>query len=415
MNSHLTRRGILQYGAALAALGAPGLTRAQSPVRLSYWHHFASQSEQKGLRRLTEMFRAKYPTISMAIETIPNAEYLTKVTASVVANSRPDTCMIAAERFADMYAMKALLDLSPEVAKWDRKADFKPSAWKGAERDGKPFGVPAYSFVNWMYYRKDFFEEAGLSGPPDTMQEFLEVCIKITNPAKNRYGFGMRGGGGGHQYLMDLLIAYGSPIVVDGKPAIDRTKAIEAVRFFSDLYTKYKVVPPSAPNDSFRQIMEGFKTGQTAMIWHHTGSLAELTAALKPNQLGTTLRPKGPVLRAARVDNLYNGVSNDRNREAAWNWVSFWAEPDPSIALLEETGYFPASFKVAQDPRITGNPLYKPAIETLSFGQNAIDTPGVEAWGQNQMFPEFQKILVGSSTVENAVDAMMRSLDKTLS
>jgi multiple sugar transport system substrate-binding protein len=31
------------------------------------------------------------------------------------------------------------------------------------------------------------------------------------------------------------------------------------------------------------------------------------------------------------------------------------------------------------------------------------------------MFPEFQKILVGSSTVENAVDAMMRSLDKTLS
>ena len=295
MNSHPTRRRILQYGAALAALGAPGLARAQSPVRLSYWHHFASQTEQKGLRRLTEMFRAKYPSITMAIETIPNAEYLTKITASVVANSRPDTCMIAAERFADMYAMNALVDISPEVAKWDRKGDFKPIAWKGAERDGKAFGVPAYSFVNWMYYRKDFFEEAGLSGPPDTMPEFLEACIKITNPAKNRYGFGMRGGGGGHQYLMDMLIAYGCPIVVDGKPAIDRAKAIEAVRFFSDLYTKYKVVPPARPNDSFRQIMEGFKTGQTAMIWHHTGSLTELSAALKPTQLGTALRPKGPV------------------------------------------------------------------------------------------------------------------------
>jgi multiple sugar transport system substrate-binding protein len=66
---------------------------------------------------------------------------------------------------------------------------------------------------------------------------------------------------------------------------------------------------------------------------------------------------------------LFNGVMKPDNMDADWNWISFWGENDPSIAFLEETGYFPSSTVVAQDKRITGNPLYVPAMETLSFGR----------------------------------------------
>ena len=67
-----------------------------------------------------------------------------------------------------------------------------------AARGGKIYGVPAFTFVDWMYYRKDWFDEAGLA-PPATMQDFAAAAVKFTDPAKGRYGFGMRGGPGGYK------------------------------------------------------------------------------------------------------------------------------------------------------------------------------------------------------------------------
>ena len=95
-------------------------------------------------------------------------------------------------------------------------------------------------------------------------------------------GFSLRGGAGGFKFVHRPVSSLrGSPIVVDGKAAIDKKKAIEAVDFYVGLLTKHKVAPPSAPNDGYRQIMEAFKTGQTAMVWHHTGSLTEIQQALE--------------------------------------------------------------------------------------------------------------------------------------
>ena len=71
----------------------------------------------------------------------------------------------------------------------------------------------------------------------------LEVALKITDPAKGRYGFGLRGGDGGHGFVIDMIRAWGSPVIEDGKIAIDRDKAIAAVGFYSDLYTKRRGRP----------------------------------------------------------------------------------------------------------------------------------------------------------------------------
>jgi multiple sugar transport system substrate-binding protein len=407
---NISRRAVLAGGAAAAAFGSRSALAA-TPV--SYWHHF-TPPEAKGLTRVASLFSEKNKDLNLAIESIPQSEYLTKVTAAVMAGSRPDSGMVTAFRFGDLTAMNALVDLTQNVSNWASKANFAPDAWEPATRDGRIYGVPSTAFVNWVYYRKDYFDEAGISSPPDTFDQFLDACIKLTNPAKNRYGFGMRGGAGGYFNLMDMLRAWGSPIVEGGKPAMDRAKAIEAVRFYSELYTKHKVTPPSTPNDGFRQIMEGFKTGQTAMLWHHTGSLTEIAPAVGEGKFLTTIRPKGPAARIAQVEYAYNGVMNDKNRDAAWKWVSYWAEPEAALAFLEETGYFPASQSVAQHPRITGNPLYKAATDTLKFGVQMPNFPGFDAWASQTAFPAFQKVLVGGSTVEAAVDTMMSGLEKTL-
>ena len=407
----LTRRTTL----ALVASSAAGFAaRAQAPAKLTYWHHFTSQEEFAGLQKVMALFQQRFPGVALTQENIPNPEYMTKFTAAVMAKSRPDVSMVVAERLPDMLAMDGLVDITARVDGWRNKANFPADRWLGATSKGKIYGVPAFTFIDWTYYRKDWFAEAGIAGPPATLDEFVTTAKKLTDPSKNRYGFGMRGGPGGAAYLIDLMEAFGSKFVVDGKNAMDRGKALAAVKWYSDLATVHKVVPPSAANDGFRQIMEGFKTGQTAMTWHHTGSLVEMVRALKPEQFGTAAKAAGPAARVARLTYLYNGLMKKDNEQAAWDWISFWGEPDPSIAFLNETGYFPASTEIAKDVRITGNPLYKPAAETLGFGSLPPAFVGMAGWSQNVVLPEFQKILVGQSTPEKATDAMLKGLDAAI-
>jgi multiple sugar transport system substrate-binding protein len=409
----IDRRQILAGLGAVPLAGlAPRLAVGQT-ASLNYWHHFTSTTEFKGLERVVATFGQKSPGIRVTQENIPNPEYMSKMTAAVVANARPDTCMVTAERAGDLVAMGALADLTDRIKAWPRYGEYPDKAWAGCTVGGKIYGIPAFTFVDWMYYRKDWFAEKGLR-PPTTMTEFMEAAIRLTDTSKNRYGFSMRGGAGSHKHVIDLIEAWGSPLVVDGKMAIDKAKATEAVAFYADLLTKHKAVPPSAPSDGARQIIEAFKTGQTGMVWHHTGSLTEIQAAMKPEQYGTLPMPAGPAAHIARLAYAFNGIASPAKIDADWAWISIWADPEAAIAFLEETGYFPSSPKVAADERIIRNPLYAAAVETTKFGRLPPRFVGFAGWSETVVLPEFQKALVGRSAPGQVVDAMMAGLEKAL-
>lgn len=411
----LRRRSLLRTAAALPLAAAlPRRLLAADAASINYWHHFTSDTEFRGLERVMALFRERYPDIAITQENIPNPEWMSKVTAAVVSGSKPDTAMVTADRAFDMVNMGGLTDLSAKITGWDKYKLYDPKVWTGITVNEKLYGLPCFIFVDWMYYRKDWFEEAGIAGPPKTFEEMASIAQKLTDPSKNRYGFGMRGGSGGQSLVHDVLRGFGIEIVKDGQPSMDRQTLIDALDWYSGLFTKLKVCQPSAPNDSYRQLMEGFKTGQTAMIWHHTGSLTELQKAMKPEQLMTAPRPAGPAQHYARVTYQFNGIMDPTNEAAGWDWLTFWSETDPGIAFLEETGYFPSNPEIAKDPRIQGNPIYAAAVETVGFGQLPTRFTGGPGWEETVLLPEFQKIIVGQTTVADAADAIIAGLESTL-
>ena len=401
-------------GLGLVGCGPDAPQPGTGAAKINYWHHFTNQTEMRGLQEVTAMFAAKYPDIELVQENIPNKDFMAKFTAAVQARTPPDTTMVTSERLGNMVAMNSLVDLTSRIDGWELKKHFPPDRWRGVTVDGKIYGVPAFTFVDWMYYRKDWFEEAGIDGPPQTLEEFQDAAIKLTDPSRGRYGFGMRAGDGGQFIITDMLEAFGSPILVDGKPAINAAKATEALRFFSELYTRHKVVPPSAPNDSYRQIMEAFRTGQTGMLWHGTGSLTEVQRSLDSEQFMVALKPAGPAARISRLSYLYNGLMKEDHADAAWAWVNFWGHTDPAVVFMEITGYFPSSALVASDPRVTEDPHFSVAIEAVKIGRLPLQFIGADAWGRHTVLPAFQKILVGDSTPERAVEEIITGLEKLL-
>ena len=406
----LNRRQLLAGASAAAFLGHANSAFAATDI--TYWHHFTSQTEFAALKKIQEMFAQRFPNIALTPEGIPNPDFMGKIAGSMVTSGPPDTLMVEPDRLADLIAMGTLVDVSDRYSKWDGKIGFEGDRIRNMSVSGRVYGVPSFTYVEWAYYRPDFFEQVGLPGPPKNFDEFLKACEMLTDPSKGRYGFGMRGGAGAHNHLLSVIEAFGSPIVVDGKPAMNREFATDAVTFFSDIFLKLKAAPPSAPSDGYRQIMEGFRTGQTAMVWHHTGSLAEVASSLAPTkEFGTALLPAGPKKLVTRVSYYGNGIGAGKNIESAWEWVKFWADTEVAITLLEQTGYFPASTTVLKDKRVASNPIYQPASKALDLGVPGPTFVGYAAWAEKVVTPAFQGVLTGQNNPREAVDMMIRGLE----
>ena len=79
----LNRRNILQVAVATClAFGAGVTAHAADPSgKVTYWHHFRSQEEFKGLQRVMELFKRLYPKVDLVQEDIPAPAYMTKFTA----------------------------------------------------------------------------------------------------------------------------------------------------------------------------------------------------------------------------------------------------------------------------------------------------------------------------------------------
>ena len=193
-------------GAATSApaAAAPTIAPAALTGTVSYWHTFTSQSEMDGLDKVTKAFQQKYPKVVVNSENVPNADFMAKFTLAVQGGGKPETTMISSTRLPDMVTMGGLIDLTSRVATWDQRQYLPPERFKDSTINGKIYGVPSFAFVNWMYYRADWFKEAGLT-PPKTFDDFQNAAIKLTDPSKNRFGFGMRGAGGGDGLLIEVI------------------------------------------------------------------------------------------------------------------------------------------------------------------------------------------------------------------
>ncbi len=79
------------------------------------------------------LFKQRYPDLTVQQENIPNPEYMTKFTAAVVANTRPDVSMVVAERLPDMLGMNGLVDVTARVNAWPNKSAFPANCWEGVQ------------------------------------------------------------------------------------------------------------------------------------------------------------------------------------------------------------------------------------------------------------------------------------------
>ena len=155
-----------------------------------------------------------------------------------------------------------LLDYYPAKYNFD---DFFEWMRNVGSIDGKAYYAPTFGGGDFLFYRKDLLDKAGVS-VPKTMDELVAAIKKMNNPPEI-YGFatrGLRGSGSNVWRWQDYFAAYGGQwLDAGGNPVFNSPAAVKATQLYLDLL---KYCPPGASTSTFSDNIEAFRAGKVVFF-----------------------------------------------------------------------------------------------------------------------------------------------------
>jgi multiple sugar transport system substrate-binding protein len=234
--------------------------------------------------------------------------------------------------------MGALEPIGDRIDAWPGKAELLDNLLAlNAGPDGAQYYLPIQYVVLYLYYRPDLFAAAGIK-PPETCEELRAAAKALTTA--DSYGFGFRGGKGGWDQWGAFALSSGAELAA-GKLATPG--AIAGTQMIVDMFDVDKSIPPSAPNDGFQEIIGAFKAGKTAMTIHHVGSSKDLVAALGDKVSAMPVPSCGGGRWTSYGDESLAILAGAEDKDAAWKWISFLAEPENNNAFVAATNQLPVT------------------------------------------------------------------------
>ena len=155
-------------------------------------------------------------------------------------------------------------------------ADLIPSVVNGLSYDGTLYAVPFYAESSFTFYRKDLFDQAGLTMPDKpTYDQIAEFAAKLTDKSKEQYGFCQRGKPGWGEnmaFVGPMVNAFGGRWFDENwEPQLTTEPWKKAVSYYVKNMNEYG--PPGASANGHNENRALFATGHCA-LWVDATSAA---------------------------------------------------------------------------------------------------------------------------------------------
>ena len=161
--------------ASTAPTSAPSgaSSQAAEPVTIT-WYHI--QNNDPGLslwKALADEYTAAHPNVTIDIQVNENEAFKTKLTTLLQQGDVPDLFQTWGGGGLRQQVEAGLVkDISADIASW--KAEINAGALSMYEVDGKNYGIPFDLGLVGFWYNTKSFQEAGITAPPATWEEFLD-------------------------------------------------------------------------------------------------------------------------------------------------------------------------------------------------------------------------------------------------
>ncbi len=286
-------------------------------------------------RKLAKQFQHTHPNILVEFK-LPSLRYGTVYMQDVAQDA---DCFSWPPLLQEPGSLEAIVHLEPflDADPTFSIDDFYPSLLQHFTRHGQLWGLPGQARPEIIKYNKDLFDAAGLDGPALdwTLDDLFTLAIALTQGEGEEKQYGFVGAPVEALDLMWMLGRLGTDLIDESLDpptlAFDSPSAVEALRWYTDLTTRYGVKPAFVTDISgmtqassvFLEWEALVKDGRAAM-WSVLETW-ELLSDPRGLDVGVATLPAG-VDRAAgaytHVEGYFISASSQAQR-ACWEWIAY--------------------------------------------------------------------------------------------
>jgi multiple sugar transport system substrate-binding protein len=342
---------------------------AQVKIRFQTWH-WNETPWVKSLEEFQQVFNAANPGIQVVRDDSRYADKEAVFITQSQARAAADIAHFSYRAIRHLADRGFLLDLSPFADKEGGArflAQWDPAALEMCRYQGKLYCLPDDLNPLVLMYNTAHFKEAGLdpAKPPATWAEFLDYAKKLTRDTDgdgkiDRWGAGIIGArqeGLFMRFNPWFWGAGGEYLTADGKrSALDTPEALEGFRWYAELFTRHKVVPPGVVEQGAQEVRTQLAHGKVSMIVTLPAALG-IVQAINPKLNVREVMALAPVpVGKKKVTSAWFSMrvisTSARSPEAAWKVYKAWHENDQQMRNFRIAGVLSTRLDVKSSPEL---------------------------------------------------------------
>jgi len=378
------------------------------------------------LRKLADEYNQDRPAGALPIKVEHVGGYpdiFRKVSASIQARTLPSMSVGYQSMMTEYIQSTAVVALDdfvhdPEMGlSQEELDDFWPVVMETdvyPEYGGKMYSFPFCKSILMLYFNKHVLAEAGLSGPPDTWDEFLDQCRQI-KAKTGKYAYAV------HVDCSTVdgwIFSMGEEVLVGRKTRYDSPKAVRVFELFETLVQEglaYQI-PPGTYDDEM-----AFAQDEVAFVFRPSSGRTNVALLMEdPDKWGMARIPQADPETPRTV--LYGPSicifnTTPEQQQAAWRFVKFFTSSEAPVKWALGTGYLPIRKSAADNPAMQQFwaewEYNRAAFDCLAF---ATSEPTVAGWQEVRALVESAQteVLTGLKPARQAALDLKQKADAVL-
>lgn len=185
-------------------------TLGSGATKLVWWHISTAEDQRAIWEQMAQEFVAQNPNVSIEITVLENEAFKAKLATAMQSGSPPDIFQSWGGGVLKQYGDAGLVqDLTPALQQDGWGETFSQGPLGLYTFDGKTYGVPWNAGMVGFWYNKALFEQAGITAPPATWDEFLTVVQQLKDAGITPLALGGKDKWPGHFYWVYLATRIG--------------------------------------------------------------------------------------------------------------------------------------------------------------------------------------------------------------